>query len=89
MLQKPVLQGRIGKWIYSLIEYDLLYESLRAVKGQVVADFIVDHMVFEGKEVRLIEVSHLLLYFDGSVCGKGQGIGCVMVSPSGAGWLPG
>jgi hypothetical protein len=33
MLQKPMLRGRMGKWIYSLIEYDLVYEPLRAVKG--------------------------------------------------------
>jgi hypothetical protein len=83
MLQKPMLRGRVGKWIYSLIEYDLLYESLRAIKGQVMADFIVDHMVSEEGEVSLIEISPWLLYFDGSVCGKGQGIGCVLVSPLG------
>jgi hypothetical protein len=40
-----VLRGRVGKWIYSLVEYDLFYESLRAVKGKVVADFVIDHMV--------------------------------------------
>jgi hypothetical protein len=30
---------------YSLVEYDLKYESLRAMKGQVVAKFIVDHSI--------------------------------------------
>ena len=24
MLQKPILSGRIGKWTYALVEYDLL-----------------------------------------------------------------
>jgi hypothetical protein len=33
----------MGKWDYSLVEYELSYEPLKAVKGQVVADFIVDH----------------------------------------------
>ena len=32
MLQKPILSGRIGKWAYVLDEYDLAYESLRAIK---------------------------------------------------------
>ena len=41
MLQKPILSGRIGKWAYALVEYDLAYESLKSVKGQIVADFIV------------------------------------------------
>jgi hypothetical protein len=38
MFLKPILSGRIGKWAYALVEYDLAYEPL-------VADFIVDHVV--------------------------------------------
>jgi ribonuclease HI len=45
MLLKPILSGRICKWAYVLVEYDLAYEPLRSMKGQVVADFIVDHAV--------------------------------------------
>ena len=45
MLQKPILRGRIGKWAYALVEYDLAYESLRAIKGQIIADFIVEHRI--------------------------------------------
>jgi hypothetical protein len=35
------MSGRVGKWAYALIEYDLTYESLKSMKGLVVADFIV------------------------------------------------
>jgi hypothetical protein len=28
MLLKPILSGRMGKWAYALIEYDLAYEPL-------------------------------------------------------------
>ena len=45
MLQKPILSGRIGKWAYALVEYDLPNESLGAVRGQIVADFIVEHRI--------------------------------------------
>jgi hypothetical protein len=45
MLFKPILSGRIDKWDYALVEYDLAYEPLRSIKGQVVADFIVDHAI--------------------------------------------
>jgi hypothetical protein len=45
MLLKPILSGRIGKWTYVLVKYDLAYELLRLMKGHVVADFIVDHAV--------------------------------------------
>jgi hypothetical protein len=43
MMQKPILSGRLRQWAYSLVEYDLEYEPLRATKAQIVADFIVDH----------------------------------------------
>jgi hypothetical protein len=33
MMQKPILSGRLGKWAYSLVEYDVKYEPLRATKG--------------------------------------------------------
>jgi hypothetical protein len=45
MLHRPILSGRIGKWAYSLVEYELLYAPLRAMKGQVVMDFIVGHAI--------------------------------------------
>ena len=43
MLSAPVLKGRIGKWICALKEFDPRYESPKAVKGQAIADFIVEH----------------------------------------------
>jgi hypothetical protein len=55
MLYRPILSGRLGKWAYSLIEYDLAFESLRARRGQVVADFIVDHMIAPDEEIGVIE----------------------------------
>jgi hypothetical protein len=45
MLLKPILSGRVGKWAYALVKYDLAYEPLRSMKGQVLANFIVDHAV--------------------------------------------
>jgi hypothetical protein len=43
MLLLPILNGRIGKWILALSEFDLRYESAKAVKGQAIADFVVQH----------------------------------------------
>jgi hypothetical protein len=43
MLQQMILSGRIRKWAYTLIEYDLAYERLKYMKGQVAEDFIVGH----------------------------------------------
>jgi ribonuclease HI len=82
MLLKPILSGRIGKWAYALVEYDLAYEPLRSMKGQVVADFIVDHAIDVDHLVDFVQLKMRGLYFDGSVCSKGQGARCVIISPS-------
>jgi hypothetical protein len=83
MLLKPILNGRIGKWAYALVEYDLAYEPLRSMKGQVVADFIVNHAIEVDHLIILIQLRLWRLYFDGSVCAKEEGAGCVIVSPCG------
>jgi hypothetical protein len=71
MLLKPILSGRMGKWAYALVEYDLAYEPLRSMKGQLVADFIVDHAIDVDHSVNLVQLEMWGLYFDGSVCSKG------------------
>ena len=40
MLSMLILSGIIGKWILALSEFDLRYESAKAVKGQVMADLV-------------------------------------------------
>ena len=45
MLQKPILNDRIGEWAYALVEYDLGCESLKSMRGQIVPDFIVEHRI--------------------------------------------
>ena len=73
MIHRPILSGRIGKWAYGLIEYDLAYESLKSVKGQVVADFIVEHRIGLEQEadIHVVSVVPWKLYFDGSVYSSG------------------
>jgi ribonuclease HI len=86
MLQNPIMSGRMSKWAYALIEYDLAYESLKSMKGQVVADFIVEHRINDTHELDMsyLTITPWTLYFDGSVCNEGQGIDIVLVSPSNA-----
>nr|CAE04537.2 OSJNBa0040D17.5 [Oryza sativa Japonica Group] len=81
ILSAPILKGRIGKWIFSLTEFDLRYELPKAVKGQAIADFIVDH---RDDSIGLVEIVPWTLFFDGSVCTHGCGIGLVIISPRGA-----
>jgi ribonuclease HI len=82
MLQQPISSGRIEKWAYDLIEYDLAYELLKYMKGHVVADFIVGHSIDES--CNLVSINLWKLFFDGSACREGQGVGVVLVSHRGA-----
>jgi hypothetical protein len=50
MLQHPILNGSIRKWTYTLIEYDLAYEPLKFMKGQVAVDFIIEYSIDQNKE---------------------------------------
>jgi hypothetical protein len=43
MLSMPILNGRIGKWILALSEFELKFESAKAVRGQIIVDFITEH----------------------------------------------
>jgi hypothetical protein len=73
ILQQPILSGRIGKWAYALIEYDLVYEPLKSMKGQVVADFIVEHSIDQNSDesCNLVSIHPWKLFFDGSACREG------------------
>jgi len=73
------MSGRIGKWILALSEFDLRYESAKAVKGQIMADFVTQHC----GEVNALGIVPWTLFFDGSTCDRGAGIGIVLISPRG------
>jgi len=79
MLSVPIMSGRIGKWILALSEFDLRYESAKAVKGQIMADFVTQHCGV----VNALEIVPWTLFFDGSTCDRGARFGIVLVSPRG------
>jgi ribonuclease HI len=80
MLSMPILNGRIGKWILALSEFELKSESAKAVKGQIMADFITEH---RDPSIDLLEITPWALFFDGSSCGKGGGVGILLIFPRG------
>jgi hypothetical protein len=73
MLQQPILSGMIAKWAYTLIEYDLPYEPLKSMKGQVLADFIIGHSIDQNNDgsCSLVSICPWKLVFDGSACRGG------------------
>ncbi|GKV18516.1 hypothetical protein SLEP1_g28883 [Rubroshorea leprosula] len=47
MLSRPLLRGRIGKWVLALSEFNLKYMLQKAIKGQALANFLADHPCLE------------------------------------------
>jgi hypothetical protein len=80
MLSMPILNGRIGRWILALSEFELKFESAKAVEGQIIADFITEH---RDPSIGLLEITPWALFFDRSSCGKGGGVGILLISPKG------
>ena len=73
------MSGRIGKWILALSEFDLRYESAKAVKGQIMANFVTQHCGI----VDALEIIPWTLFFDGSTSDRRAGISVVLISPRG------
>jgi hypothetical protein len=81
MLSAHVLKGRLGKWMFALSEFDIWYQPAKAVKGQALADLIAERI---STNIATLSVRAWAMYFDGSACEDGCGIGILLVSPQGA-----
>jgi ribonuclease HI len=80
MLTAPVLNGRLGKWMFALSEFDIWYQPVKAVKGQALADLIGKRI---NTNIAKLSVHAWAMYFDRSACEDGCGIGVLLVSPQG------
>ncbi|XP_057723408.1 uncharacterized protein LOC130939312 [Arachis stenosperma] len=70
----------------ALTEFDLQYVPAKAVKGQVIANFLVDHsnnLNDQGANIIDVHVDCWKLYFDGSKHNDGAGVGILIISPEG------
>jgi ribonuclease HI len=85
-LQKPILSGRVFKWAYAIVEFDLRCEPIGSMRGQIVADFIVQHRIDKqlDLDVGYVTLTPWKLHFDGSAYRSGCGVGIIVISPSGA-----
>jgi hypothetical protein len=56
------------------------------MKGQIVADFIVQHRIDNqlDLDVGYVTFTPWKLHFDGSACRSGCGVGIIIMSPTGA-----
>ena len=68
--------GRIAKWAIELLPFDITYKPRRALKSQVLADFVAEWTEAElPKEYDTY--SNWVMYFDGSKMLAGLGAGVV------------
>jgi hypothetical protein len=86
MLQKLILGGRVDKWAYALVEYDLHCEPIRSMRGQIVVDFIVEYRIDKqlDLDVDYVTFTPWKLHFDWSACRSSCGVGIIIISPNGA-----
>jgi hypothetical protein len=68
MLYHPILSGRIHKYAYVLINYDLTFEPLKILKYQIITNFIVENGINLGDEINYLTSTIWKLYFDGLTC---------------------
>jgi ribonuclease HI len=64
----------------ALSKFELKFESAKSIKCPIIADFITEH---RDPSIDLLEITPWALFFDGSSCGKGGGVGILLISPRG------
>jgi ribonuclease HI len=82
IIRNPDAAGRIAKWSVELMGETLSYAPRKAIKSQILADFVAE---WTDTQLPLpqIQAECWTLYFDGSVMKTGAGEGLLFVSPLG------
>ncbi|GKB04742.1 reverse transcriptase domain-containing protein [Tanacetum coccineum] len=88
LLSSSEISGRMLKWKFKLEGYDIQYRPRTAIKGQILADFIVERPEEESPDELMAEPEVLpepwTLFTDGSSCVDGSGAGLILTNPEGA-----
>jgi hypothetical protein len=66
--------------MFALSEFDIRYQPAKAVKGQALTYLIIERI---NTNVTTFSVRAWAIYFDGSACEDGCGVGILLVSPRG------
>ena len=85
VLHKPETSGRLMKWAIELSEFDIRYRPKTAIKGQILADFIMEFASVEpAKDTQeMTNLSTWKLSVDGASNAQGSGAGLILTSPEG------
>ena len=83
ILHKPKTSRRLMKWAIELSEFDIRYKPRAAVKGQILADFIIEFTPAQTTEATQLapDLPIWKLSVDGAANAQGSGAGLILTSP--------
>ena len=85
VLHKPETSGRLMKWALELSEFDIRYKPKNAIKGQVLADFVMEFtstkLTEDTRETPDLPIWKLSV--DGAANAQGSSVGLILTSPEG------
>ena len=85
VLHKPETLGRLMKWALELSEFDIRYKPKRAIKGQVLANFVMEFTPAELAEDTRVTLNLPIwkLFVNGAANAQGSGARLILTSPEG------
>ena len=84
LLKRSDFMGRIAKWGTRLGSFDIWYKPRSSIKGQVLANFVVEFSPRKEMEVMYhVEVRPWKVFVDGASNATGVGAGIVIITPEG------
>ena len=85
VLHKPETFGKLMKWAIELSEFDIKYRPKTAIKGQVLADFVMEFTSAEpARDAQATtDLFTWKLSVDGASNAQGSGAGLILSSPEG------
>nr|GEZ39905.1 reverse transcriptase domain-containing protein [Tanacetum cinerariifolium] len=85
VMTRPDMAGRLQKWSIMLREHNITYRPRTSVKGQILADFLIEMPgnVSQAAPAAVTQEEPLTLFTDGSSCVDGSGAGLIFTNPEG------
>ena len=93
LFDRPVLTGRLMRWLVLLTKFDIQYMTHKSVKGRIVVDHSaslplsddrpIDDDFPDEQFVSMTCITGWKLYFDGATNQSGFGISILLISPQG------
>nr|CAN82409.1 hypothetical protein VITISV_023301 [Vitis vinifera] len=83
ILHKPDLTGRMLQWAIELSEFGIEFQPRLAMKGQVMADFVLEYSRRPSQHDESVKKEWWTLRVDGASRSSGSGVGLLLQSPTG------